>query len=466
MRAKTPQALRTGSDSGALLEALKLLQVAQAIYLHPLRNHLLPLLQGRGKYELARVSTRLHGLIANSLDSTLVATHLSGFLKTQGSVVLGLQDDTVEGDEENVMDCVQTSPLSIDEARHKVLMVMRSLHDVGLGGARAQRIFAEVMNDMLNDHVKSAYAGQWESPSTVIERLRDWVENQFARFTVEVLACLKEENSSDGRQTTDVSLADVERWQEMGINRLGALRTNELFNVIVDWEEGSKGAIEDLKHYVTTTAARTHLTTSFSNVVSHRLLQPGAATIEILQVYISIIRAFAVLDPKGVLLDRIARPIRRYLRDRDDTVKIIVGGLLADAEDDQSSATDVLIELATELNKITDLQGENDDDELDWDDMSWVPDPIDAGPGTNGSISEHAHADCSIEYKKSKTSDVIGTLISLFDTKDVFVKEFQNLMGERLLRKEFEFEKEVSPTDCADSYMLNTIRCRSESWSS
>lgn len=364
------------------------------------------------------------------------------------------------------MDCVQSSPFSIDEARHKVLMVMRGLHDVGLGGGRAQRVFAEVMNDMLDDHVKSAYAGQWESPSNVIERLRDWVENQFARFTVEILACLKEENYSDERQTTDVSLADVERWQEMGINRLGALRTNELFNVIVDWEEGSKGAIEDLKHYVTTTAARTHLTTSFSKVVSHRLLQPGAATIEILQVYISIIRAFAVLDPKGVLLDRIARPIRRYLRDRDDTIKIIVGGLLADAEDDESSATDVLIELATELNKITDIQGENDDDKLDWDDMSWVPDPIDAGPGTNGSISEHAHADCFIEYKKSKTSDVIGTLISLFDTKDVFVKEFQNLMGERLLRKEFEFEKEVSPTDCADSYMLNTIRCRFESWSS
>lgn len=391
--------------------------------------------------------TRLHGLIANSLDSTLLAEHLSGFLKTEGSIILGLQDSNAEGDGENVMDCAQDSPLSSEEARQKVLMVMRSLHDVGLGGARAQRVFAEVMNDMLDEHVKSAYAGQWKSPSTVIETLRDWVENQFARFTVEILACLKEENDSCRRQMTDVSLADVERWQEMGINRLGVLRTNELFNVIVDWEEGSKGAIEDLKHYVTTTAARTHLTTSFSNVVSHRLLQPGAATIEILQVYIYIIRAFAVLDPKGVLLDRIARPIRRYLRDRDDTVKIIVGGLLADAEVDEASATDVLVELATELNKITDVQGENDDDELDWDDMSWVPDPIDAGPGTNNLIPRRfAHADHYIEYKKSKTSDVIGTLISLFDSKDVFVKEFQNLMGERLLRKEFEFEKEVIST--------------------
>ena len=47
------------------------------------------------------------------------------------------------------------------------------------------------------------------------------------------------------------------------------------------------------------------------------------------------------------------------------------------------------------------------------------------------------------DYKKSKNSDVIGTLISIFDTKDIFVKEFQNIMGERLLRKDFDYDKEV-----------------------
>lgn len=352
-------------------------------------------MQDGGKYELARFLTRLHGLVARSLDSSLFAEHLSGFLKTKGSIVLGLQDKCADGDDDDGMDCAQGSPPPTEEARQNVLMVMRTLHHVGLGGARAQRVFAAVMNDMLNAHVKTAYAGQWTSPSDVIEKLRDWVESQFARFNVEILACLQEENDFRGRQTTDVSFADVQRWQEMAINRLGALRTNELFNVIVDWEEGSKGAIEDLKHYVTTTAARTHLTSSFSNVLSHRLLQPGAATIEILQVYISIIRAFAVLDPKGVLLDRIARPIRRYLRERDDTVKIIVGGLLADADVDEAIAGDVLVELATELNKITEIQNENDDNELDWDNMSWVPDPIDAGPGTKNSLSKGSgHAKC------------------------------------------------------------------------
>ncbi len=131
---------------------------------------------------------------------------------------------------------------------------------------------------------------------------------------------------------------------------------------------------------------RLHLTSSFAAVLSQRLLHPGASTIEILQIYISLIRAFSMLDPKGVLLDRVARPIRRYLRDREDTVKILVEGLLADTEDEDGDPIlpggEVLVELAFELNKATELANQDDDDgELDWDDMQWVPDPVDAGPG-------------------------------------------------------------------------------------
>ena len=39
---------------------------------------------------------------------------------------------------------------------------------------------------------------------------------------------------------------------------------------------------------------------------------------------------------------------------------------------------------------------------------------------------------------------MIGTLISLFDTKDIFVKEFQNVLGERLLQPDLNFDKEVN----------------------
>lgn len=298
--------------------------------------------------------------------------HLSAFFRKQASAILPVNQAPSKSDEY----------FSIEEERRRTLEFIASLNDVGLGGSKAQRVFAEVMSDILTDHVNSAYAGNWASSSTITHQLLPWIENHFARFAVEVLSCLKDETVGMADPLTEVTLTDVQRWQEMGINKLGALRTSELFDIVVEWDNDSRGAIEDLKRYITNVSSRMHLTNSFSDALSHRLLQPGASTTSILQMYISLIRAFAVLDPKGVLLDRVARPVRHYLRDRDDTVTIVVGGLLADPED-QSSASDTLPELAVEMNKTVILTGEEevDDGELDWDDMSWMPDPVDAGPG-------------------------------------------------------------------------------------
>lgn len=394
------------------------LHIVKSIYLHPLQNHIAQTLSNGGRTELARFETDLHGLFMHTLPQDKLVENLSGFFGQQCSLILN-------GVEKNGMEDVVSS---IPAVRQRTLMLMQMLQSVGFGGYQAQRIFAEVMSGILTSHIKSTYAGVWTSPSSVVEQLQDWVENSFSRFVVEILSSMKTINASATDELIDVTHADVERWQEMGVNQLGALRTDELFNVIVEWENGSQGAIEDLKRYVTTPSSRTYLTTTFSSAVSYRLLQPGASTTEILQVYISIIRAFTLLDPKGVLLDRVARPIRRYLRERDDTVTIVVGGLLADPEH-ESSAGDVLLELAVEMNRSTSAKGEDeaDDGDLDYDDMGWMPDPVDAGP----------------EYKKSKNSDVIGSLISLFESKDVFVKEFQNILGERLLKKEYEFDREI-----------------------
>ena len=273
---------------------------------------------------------------------------------------------------------------TVPQARQMTVKVMRSLAHVGLAGGRAQRLFAEVMNQVLTNHVETQYAGEWTSPSVVLRELRGWIENRFARLIVEVLACIDEDVGDQPVPLPKISHADVQRYQEMGISRLGALRVSELFDIIVDWDNGSRGAIEDLKSYVNNPKARLHVTQDFSEVLSHRLLQPGASTTQILQIYISIIRSFTFLDPKGVLLDRVARPIRRYLRERDDTVNIVVGGLLADP-DDASPGPEVLTELAIELDRTGGLPVEEgkgaDDAELDWDNKSWMPDPVDAPPG-------------------------------------------------------------------------------------
>jgi anaphase-promoting complex subunit 2 len=84
--------------------------------------------------------------------------------------------------------------------------------------------------------------------------------------------------------------------------------------------------------------------------------------------------------------------------------------------------------------------------------MDWLPDPVDAGPG----------------YKRSKNADIVGTLIEVLGSQEVFIKEFQNIIGENLLKNDGGFEKEVSRAECLTVHekcnaCANCIR--SKSWS-
>ena len=299
-----------------------------------------------------------------------------------------------------------------------------------LGGDPVRKIFAKVLEGCIGEFVSWSYAKVYgEEENEIVLHLRFWVRNILAGFVQRILEYVRRAEGRGGSMP-EVEEKDIKRWEEIAITRLGALRVSELFDIVVDWDE-TKSGIDDLRHYTTNPATRTFVTSSFINVLQTRLLQPGASTVDILQLYISIIRAFRHLDPKGVLLDRIARVIRRNLRDRDDTIKVIVSGLLSDTADENGEPLppdpETLTELALELNK-HDEDTNNDDTDLDWDNMDWQPDPIDAAP----------------DYMKSKNTDVIGSLISVFDSKEVFVKELQSALADRLLKKKADYDQEVS----------------------
>jgi anaphase-promoting complex subunit 2 len=101
-------------------------------------------------------------------------------------------------------------------------------------------------------------------------------------------------------------------------------------------------------------------------------------------------------------------------------VRIIIAGLLSDASGASHGTPtrtgpgcDKLIELARSLNNGQEqFSQRSNDDDLDWHDMEWIPDPVDAGPG----------------YKRSKSADIIGTLIGVLGSQEVFIKEFQSIM--------------------------------------
>ncbi|MCJ1313954.1 hypothetical protein MMC25_007634 [Agyrium rufum] len=413
------------------LKALSCVQNVQEYYTYPLQEYLFPLDLHPSITQRSEILDRYQAYVSICLLQTPLAELLRDFLRHHSSIILGLDGDANEAEEdEDTME--EADDHSLLTASHEQMMAcLRGLQKVGLGSDKAQRIFAEVMYGLLTQYVDTTYAGQWSSPSDISARLKDWIEDTFARHAIDVLRILNDRLLLAAApridQFSQVPYSDVLVWKQRAIQSLGTLRIREMFNIIVEWESDTKGALEDLKPYLKSQAARSHLISSFSADISQRLLQPGASTMQILQFYIGIVRAFALLDRKGVLLDRVARPIRRYLRERDDTIRIIIGGLLANPNSEGDNQ-DALIELAQELNHMTEMAGADEDEgELDWDDMNWMPDPVDA----------------SADYRKSKGSDVIGTLISLFGTQDIFVKEFQLILGSRLLKKELEFEGET-----------------------
>ena len=310
-----------------------------------------------------------------------------------------------------------------------LLNLMETLQKVGLVGERFKVIFAETMDQCMEEYIRNTYAGIWEttpfesshsqkdSAQTCTEHLGDWVENQFSRVAVQVFDRL-------GRR---VAYADVERWREVALNRLAALRMRELFDIVLHWPE-SKGGLDDLSLAVATPQRRLQLTDTFSTILQERLLHPGRSTLNILRTYVSLIRTFHALDHSKVLLDRVVHALQLYLCQRDDAIRIVVVGLLANPNNSETDENqNKLIELARILGEPAQSNRRYaEDDDLDWDNMAWLPDPVDAG----------------VNYKRPKNEDVIGTLISALGSQDIFIKEFQLIIAERLLSSQTSFLQE------------------------
>ena len=90
-------------------------------------------------------------------------------------------------------------------------------------------------------------------------------------------------------------------------------------------------------------------------------------------------------------------------------------------------------------------------DAENYSDPNWEPEPIDAGPGERESPSHLRRVfdvEFSLDFRTNKPSDVLSTLVSIYDSQDLFVTELQVLLAQRLLAiKDGNFEKEVSRMD-------------------
>ena len=265
----------------------------------------------------------------------------------------------------------------------------------------------------------------WSGHESVVGKLQGWITVKFAPFIEQALSALT------GNKSLRLSESDIAQFTTMTVLKLGRQRTFALFDYVKTWPE-SQGAVLDIKDYLSFGGLtdKAHVCSSFSDQIQHRFLHAGASTSELLSIYINVIHTFRLLDARGVLLEKVGTPIRNYLRARDDTVSIIAASFLADVDEmgmvSQADSDKVCPDIALEVAR-SNLEDRQDNGMLNWNDMEWVPDPIDAGP----------------QYKSSKSEDVVAYILGLFEQED-FIKEVTSVLAQHLLHMvDAEYVKET-----------------------
>jgi len=337
----------------------------------------------------------------------------------------------------SMTDCSPTQEIPAVD-KDAVYGLLLDLRTVGLLGDMGQTSLATAVKAVIDTYVESyAMRLDWIGKASRVDDLQAWVATKLEPAINRCLMLIT--------KTEPLSIGQTERdqWQKMAINSLGFSRGKYLLSYVQMWDQ-SMGAVLDLKDFIKTAEAKQSLATMFIANLEKDLLHAGAKTSELLSAYVNMIKVFKTLDNRGVLLEKVAQPLRQFLREREDTVKVIAASFLADLNDDgevidTAGVEDVCAVIAKEVVASEEEALHQVEKALDFDDMDWQPDPIDAGP----------------DYKRSKSNDIISYMLTLFEQEN-FIKEMQNILGERLLRTEdSDLEKETRLVELFKSRLGN-----------
>lgn len=191
------------------------------------------------------------------------------------------------------------------------------------------------------------------------------------------------------------------------INTYIYCRMKQLFEIVIDYPY-SEAVLLDLHECIKIDPFyRKKFINTLKSSIELRLLHPGVGTSEIIDAYCTSIKALRLLDPQGIILQIVCDPVRNYLKSREDTVRCIITSLTNENLNDLSEPTEAS---APKENK--------DDDELVLDTWkTWYPQPIGVSKLNKSLVS----------------ADIISMLVNIFDSKDLFVQEYQRLLAQRLL---------------------------------
>jgi len=281
-------------------------------------------------------------------------------------------------------------------------------------------VYSDLVLDAVRAHVHRECAGQFDEHE-LLEKMVGWAKNVASPWIGEMVG-------AGGVLSGAAAKRENAQWKNRvvfhTVREFAELRISEIFDIVVEFPD-SLPAVQDLKRALGHVEAIPQLVQTLKAVLHRRLLHQGAHTKDILQWYINAIKAMRILDPRGLVLARCGTGIRRYLRSREDTVRCIITNILDDVQGETFTAGEDTRQLAM------DEDDEGPDDVVtDWADPNWMPAPMEADAAT---LAESKNA-----------ADIMATLVSIYDSKEVFIKEFQTLLADRLIGiRNYDAEREV-----------------------
>uniref|UniRef100_A0A914E5Y8 Cullin family profile domain-containing protein n=1 Tax=Acrobeloides nanus TaxID=290746 RepID=A0A914E5Y8_9BILA len=159
--------------------------------------------------------------------------------------------------------------------------------------------------------------------------------------------------------------------------------------------------------------------------INNRLLHVGVNTHDILKGYAKTVECLTLFDPSFVLVHKVCRVIRDYVTARPDTMRSIITFITSERPGELKNLNRASMILDEEqLASVNDEYVLMAEDNLENRWFSWRPDPIDANP-------------CESKLFR-QSADVFNMLVSIYGSKDLFVKEYRQLLAERLINDAWE----------------------------
>ncbi|KAF9127957.1 Anaphase-promoting complex subunit 2 [Linnemannia schmuckeri] len=290
------------------------------------------------------------------------------------------------------------------------LDLCQKLEEIGFA-SRMTHVVTGMLYEEVSGKIFKSFKKNWAVAT--LAHGKKWMEDIILRFLHFTLLPKKDQEDLTASKRFKMWASRLEFYF---FKTFGDLRISEFFDIIVECPE-STPAVNDLKTCVEWTGQREQLQISILAAMDKRLLHPGAETKNIIEFYIYAIKYLRIMDPLGVMLDRTARQINKYLRTRDDTMRAIVSCIVDDSSD-----------LLTNSNE--GIPGAIEADNDGSDDENWVPEPVHAGP--------------DLSSARRKMADIISVLASIYDTNDRFIDEFQAILADRLLQAtDFNVDREI-----------------------